>query len=64
MSQINYSATVPSSSLIHPNQDFIFNQNSTEEWQAQIENGLETDRSALALINIDAEGHVVIDISK
>ncbi|MGC6386946.1 pyridoxal phosphate-dependent decarboxylase family protein [Ewingella sp. S1.OA.A_B6] len=41
MSQINYSETAPSSSLIPRNQGLIFNQNSTEEWQAQIENGLE-----------------------
>src|SRR5476651_1595793 len=45
MSQINYSATVPSSSLIHPNRDFIFNQNSTEEWQAHIEQGIELIKS-------------------
>lgn len=41
MSQIIYSETESSASLITQNQGFIFNKNSTEEWQTQIENGLE-----------------------
>lgn len=41
MSQINYSETDSLASQITQNQGFIFNQNSTDEWQRQIENGLE-----------------------
>jgi len=41
MSQINYSNQPFSATVRNKNQGFIFNQDSTDEWQKQIENGLE-----------------------
>lgn len=45
MSQINYSDMSLSAAIANKNQGFIFNQDSTNEWQKQIENGLQIIKS-------------------
>jgi len=47
MSQINYSNQPFSATVRNKNQGFIFNQDSTDEWQKQNENGLEIIKAIL-----------------